>query len=233
MAKGKVYPSAEQALADIFDGAVVLVGGFAGQGVPEALLEALSRQAVKDLTCICSPAMPRGRQSSGFDVARLVASGRVSKVITPLLEYPGANSVLEQQRRAGQLTVEVVPQGVLAERLRAGGAGLGGVFLPNGAGTRFEEGKETREFDGQRAVLELPIRADFALVRAQTADLFGNLIYQGDARNWGPVMAMAAAITIAQVDRVVEPGGLDPERVITPGIFVHRIIAAGGATGGR
>ena len=226
LAREKVYPSVEAALAGVFDGAVVLVSGFAGEGVPHALLEALSRMAVRGLTCICSPALPPGQASRGFDVPQLVASGKVRRLISPLPVYPGTDSPVEQRRLSGQLEVEVVPQGVLAERLRAGGAGLGGVFLHTGAGTRFGEGKEAREFDGRRAVLELPIRADFALVRAEAADTLGNLVYRGGGRNWGPVMAMAAAVTIAQVDGLVEPGGLDPERVITPGIFVHRIVTS-------
>jgi 3-oxoadipate CoA-transferase alpha subunit len=233
LAREKVYPSAQAALAGVFDGAVVLVSGFAGEGVPEALLEALSRMEVRGLTCICSPALPPGQAASGFDVPQLVATGRVRRLISPMPAYPGTDSPVEQGRISGQLAVEVVPQGVLAERLRAGGAGLGGVFLHTGAGTRFEAGiengetgKEAREFGGRRAVLELPIRADFALVRAEAADALGNLVYRGAGRNWGPVMAMAAAVTIAQVDRIVEPGGLDPERVITPGIFVHRIVTA-------
>ena len=170
LAREKVYPSVEAALAGVFDGAVVLVSGFAGEGVPHALLEALSRMAVKGLSCICSPVLSPGQTSRGFDVPQLVASGKVRRLISPLPVYPGTDSPVEQRRLSGQLEVEVVPQGVLAERLRAGGAGLGGVFLHTGAGTRFGEGKEAREFDGRRAVLELPIRADFALVRAEAAD---------------------------------------------------------------
>lgn len=227
MAREKVCASAQMALADVFDGAVVLVSGFAGQGVPETLLQALSRRTVRGLICICSPALPPGQTALGFGVPRLIAAGRVRRLVSPLPSYPGdGSSVVEERRRSGELEVEVVPQGILAERLRAGGAGLGGVFVPAAVGTRFAEGKEEREFGGQRAVLELPIRADFALVRAEAADTLGNLVYRGEGRNWGPLMAMAAAVTIAEVDRIVSPGGLDPERVITPGIFVHRIVAA-------
>ena len=127
---------------------------------------------------------------------------------------------------SGKLELQIVPQGVLAERLRAGGAGIGGVFLPTGAGTRFAEGKEMRRFDGKDHVLESALKADFALLKAQTADTLGNMVYQGTGRNWNPTMAMAAAVTVAEVDQVLEPGGIDPETVITPAIFIDRLVLA-------
>lgn len=225
MAREKVYSSPETALSDVFEGAVVLIAGFAGWGLPEGLLRALHGKGVRDLTCICHGA--GFKMGQAFDVARLVANGQVRKLIAPLPVYPGAGGPVEERWRSGELEIEVVPQGVLAERLRAGGSGLGGVFLPSGIGTRFEEGKERRHFGGLEYLLETPLRADFALLRAAAADTLGNLVYRGTQRNWNPVMAMAARVSIAEVDEVYEPGGLDPEKVITPGIFVHRIVRTG------
>jgi 3-oxoadipate CoA-transferase alpha subunit len=220
-----VFSSPETAVADVFDGAVVLIGGFAGDGIPESLLEALGRQRARDLTCICQGVWPAPSDASG--VAQLVANGQVKKLISPLPIYPGVGGPVEERWRSEELEVEVVPQGTLAERLRAGGAGLGGVFLPTGVGVRFQDGKESRRFGGQECILELPLHADFALLRADAADTLGNLVYRGTRRNWNPVMAMAATITIAEVDQIYEPGGLDPEAVITPGIFVRRVIQTG------
>jgi len=224
VAAPKTYLTAESALADVFDGAVVLVTGFAGHGVPQTLLRALAASGARGLTCICAPAAPPGGVAPAFGVSQLVAAGQVSKLITPMPAHPEEDGPVAQQWQSGDLEVEIVPQGVLAERMRAGGAGLGGVFLSAGAGARFHQGKELREINGRQYALETPIKADFALVRAHTADTLGNLIYQGTGRAWGPVMAPAARITIAEVDHVVEAGGLDPEKVITHGIFVHRIV---------
>jgi 3-oxoadipate CoA-transferase alpha subunit len=226
LAREKVYSSPDNALYDVFEGAVVLIGGFAGCGTPENLLRALYRKGVGGLTCVCQGAWTGAGDT--FDVARLVAAGQVRKLVSPLPVYPEAGGPVEERWKSGQLEVEVVPQGVLAERLRAAGAGLGGVFLPTRVGTRFQEGKERRHFGAQECLLELPLRADFALLRAHAADTRGNLVYRGTQRNWNPVMAMAAKVSIAEVDRICEPGGLDPEAVVTPGIFVHRVVQTGG-----
>jgi 3-oxoacid CoA-transferase A subunit len=225
LAREKVYSSPETALADVFEGAVVLIGGFAGCGLPRSLLRALHDKGVRGLTCVVSPGLGPD-SSASFDVAQLVADGQVRKLVSALPFLPGKGGPIEERWRAGQLEIEVVPQGTLAERLRAGGAGLGGVFLPTGAGTRFQEGKERRQFAEREHLLEMPLKADFALFRAEVADTLGNLVYRGAGRNWGPAMAMAASISIAEVDRICEPGGLNPEAVITPGIFVNRIVQA-------
>ena len=227
MASEKVYQSPEAVLADLFDGAVVAVGGFGGCGVPESLLQTLHRSGVGNLTLIYAPgAWPSSTSSLGVD--RLVANEQVRRLISPLPYQPGAGGPIEERWRSGELEVDVVPQGTLAERLRAGGAGLGAVFLPTGVGTRFEDGKERRLIDRQECLLEMPLRADFALLRAETADPLGNLVYRGTQRNWGPVMAMAAKVAIAEVSHICPPGGLDPEAVITPGIFINRIVEATG-----
>ena len=218
-----MYSSPEAALSDVFAGAVVLIGGFAGSGVPQTLIKGLLEKGVGDLTCICSPAA-RTTQPDAFDVNRLVASGQVRKLISPLPFYPGAGGPVEEQWRAGRLEIEVAPQGTLAERLRAGGAGLGGVFIPTGGGTRFQEGKEVRAIGGRECLLEMPLKADFALFQAEAADTLGNVVYQGTRRGWGPVMAMAAKVSIAEVSQICEPGSLNPEAVVTPGIFVNRVV---------
>jgi 3-oxoacid CoA-transferase A subunit len=225
LAREKVYSSPETALADVFEGAVVLIGGFAGCGLPQSLLRALHDRGVAGLTCIFSPGFYLD-SSTSFGITQLVSNGQVRKLVSSLPFPPGKGGPVEERWRAGGLEIEIVPQGTLAERLRAGGAGLGGVFLPTGARTRFQEGKERRRFAEQECLLEMPLKADFALFRAGTADTLGNLVYQGTGRNWGPAMAMAATISIAEVDQICEPGRLDPETVITPGIFVNRIVQA-------
>lgn len=221
---GKVFPSAESAVADVTGGATLLIAGFAGYGWPEGLLRAVRAKGIRDLTCICQGAWPH--HPDMLDVAELVAAGQVRKLIAPLGFVPGSGGVVEERWKSGDLEIEAVPQGVLAERLRAGGAGLGGVFLANSAGTRFQKGREVRSFEGRDYVLERPLRADFALLRAHAADTVGNLVYRGAQRNWNPVMAMAAANSIAEVDQIYEPGGIDPETVITPGIFIDRVVRA-------
>ncbi len=225
MAQGKVYSSAAAAESDISDGSVLLVSGFAGFGIARGLLAALVEGGAKDLTVICGDT--EGRAGTPSPINDLVANGQVSKLISPLPFSPGKGGPIDERWQAGQLDMEVVPQGILVERLRAGGAGIGGVFLPTAVGTRFETGKEKRSFVRGEAVLELPLKADYALIRVSVADTLGNAIYDGSNRNWAPVMAMAARITIAEADRIVEPGELDPEAIISPGIFVNRIIAAG------
>ena len=222
VALGKVYPSPEAAIRDIPDGASVLISGYAGVGWPEGLLRALANSGVGGLTCICQGTWPHPVEAA--DVSELVANGQVSKLVSPLPFYPGSGGLVEDRWKSGDLEIEVTPPGRLAERLRAGGAGLGGVFLPTAPGTRFQDGKETRSIAGKEHVFERALKADFALLRAAAADTVGNLVYRGAQRNWNPVMAMAGAVCIAEVDEIVEPGDLDPELVITPGIFVNRIV---------
>ena len=225
----KVYPSPEEALADVFDGATILVGGVVGAGAPENLLRALDSGGARELTLVYSAgasAGPGSNSSSGAhsSIESLVAKGRVRKIISPMPFPPNSGGRIEDSWRQGEIQIEVLALGVLAERLRAGGAGLGGVFLPTALGTRFQEGRESREIDGEFYLLETPLQADFALLKASKADTFGSLVYQGSGRNWGPVMAMASRIGVAEVERIYEPGGLNPEAVVTPGIFVNRLV---------
>ena len=222
MAQGKVYSSAEAALADIQDGSTVLISSFAEFGIPEMLVEGLTETGTRELTVInCDGAIP-GQTAT---LTRLVSNGQVSKIISPLPFSPGNGGLIEERWLAGTLELEVIPQGILVERLRAGGAGIGGVFLPTAVGTRFEQDREKRSFNQGEAVLELPLKADFALISVKVADTLGNAIYNASARNSAPVMAMASRITVAQTGRIVEPGELDPEAIISPGIFVNRIVA--------
>ena len=223
-AQGKVYPSAEAALADIGSGATVLIGGFAGLGRPEGLVRGLLDSGVDDLTCICQGAWPQSPEV--MDIDELVANGRVRKLISPLGFHSGSGGPVAALWQSGELDVETVPPGVLAVRLRAGGAGLAGVFLPTVPGDRFLGDKEVRRFGERDFVFESALRADFALLRAQESDTLGNLIYRGSQRNWNPVMAMAGRVSIAEVNWIHEPGAIDPEAVITPGIFVNRVVQA-------
>jgi len=225
----KVYSSPEEALADAFDGATILVGGAVGTGLPENLLRALSNGGARGLTLVYSAgagsiSSTAGNSSGKSSIESLVIEGRVSRIISPMPFPPNAGGQIEDSWRQGEIQIEILPQGVLAERLRAGGAGLGGVFLATALGTRFQEGRERREIDGKSYLLEMPLKADFALLKARAADTFGSLVYEGSGRNWGPVMAMAARIGVAEVGRIYEPGGLDPEAVVTPGIFVNRLV---------
>ena len=221
-----MYSSPEDAVSDVLDGAVVLIAGFAGGGWPEALLAALRARRVSGLTVVCQGVWPSlsGQGKSPDGIEGLVAGSQVVKLISPDGFYPGHTEAVEARWRSGKLDIEVVPQGILAERLRAGGAGLGGVYLPDAVGTRFAEGKEILSIDGRDQVFEPALKADFALLRASASDTLGNLVYRTTQRNWNPVMAMAAGISIAEVDEILDPGGLDPEWVITPGIFVNRIV---------
>ena len=227
---GKVYPSAEAALQDLEDGATILVGGFGGLGVPETLLKAVLSLGIGNLTCICQGAwLATSEQPETVGVDRLVASGLVSKMVAPLPFLPAQGdhqdmSAVESRWKSGSLEIEVMPQGVLAERLRAGGAGLGGIFLPAGPEPRLWENHESRSFAGQNHVFHRPLNADFALLKAAAVDTGGNLVYRGTQRNWNPVMAMAATVTVVEADQILEPGSLDPELVITPGIFVNRLV---------
>jgi 3-oxoadipate CoA-transferase alpha subunit len=216
----RVCGSHDDAVAGTADGATVLVGGFGMAGMPVELIDALIRQGAGDLTVVSNNA---GNGDTGL--AALLATGRVRKVICSFPRQ--ADSwVFDGLYRAGRVELEVVPQGNLAERLRAAGAGIGAFFTPTGVGTSLAEGKETREIDGRTYVLEHPIKGDLALIKAHVADRMGNLVYRKTARNFGPVMATAARTVAVQVDRVVEIGGLDPEAVVTPGIYVDRIVPA-------
>jgi 3-oxoadipate CoA-transferase alpha subunit len=223
----KLYVTCDAALADLSHGNTVLIGGFAGCGVPRGLIDALCRKPVRDLTCVYSPgAWPDSGAASGID--QLVANGQLKKLISALPFDPAKGGIINDAWQTGGLEIQIVPQGTLAERLRAAGAGLGGVFIPTGAGTRFAEGKESR-FLGQRdCVLETPLKADFALFKVDAADSLGNVTYRGAGRNWGPVMAMAAAVSVAEADRLCDPGGIDPETVISSGIFVNRVVRSPG-----
>ena len=215
-----VCDSVDEAVAGIEDGATVLVGGFGVAGMPFALVDALIRQGATELTVVSNNA---GNGETGL--AALLAAGRVSKVVC---SFPRQSDswVFDDLYRSGRVDLELVPQGNLAERMRAAGAGIGAFYCPTAVGTPLAEGKEVREIDGRTYVLEYPIRGDVALVRAHVADRMGNLVYRKTARNFGPVMAMAASTTVVEVGRVVEAGQLDPECVVTPGIFVNRVVVA-------
>lgn len=212
----------QSAVADIPDGASVMVGGFGTAGMPDELIDALIEHGARGLTIINNNA---GNGDTGL--AALIANKRVAKVVC---SFPRQSDSwhFDKAYKAGEIELELVPQGNLAARIQAAGAGLGAIFTPTGYGTELAEGKETREIDGRQYVLEYPIRADFALVKAYQGDRWGNLVYRKAARNFGPIMATAAATTIAQVGEVVELGALDPEHIITPGIFVQRVVAVGG-----
>lgn len=221
MAFSKLYDSAQAAVADIPDSATVLLGGVSGVNAPTALVSALASRGVRDLTCVCDSTY------YGAEVLhRLVAAGCVSRIISPAPFGSGQDDRVHELWRSGNLAVEVVPWGTLAERMRSAGAGIGGVFLPVGIGTRFAEGKEIRVVNGVECVFEPPLRGDFALIRASRADGVGNLVYARAQRGWNSAVVSAARVAIAEVDDVVEPGSIDPERVITPGIFVNRIVQA-------
>lgn len=221
----QIFPDPDEAVADIFDGAVVMLGGFAGPGTPERLVQALLRRGTGSLTLICNESY--GKNPERYDAARLIEHGQVRKVITSLPVSTGLDSATERLWRQGKLEVEAVPQGTLTERIRAAGAGLGGFWVKVGLGTPFQQGKERRFIDGEEYLYEPPLRADFALLRAWKADTLGNLVYRRTQRNHNPLMAMAARVSVVEVDELVEPGGLDPERVITPGIYVNRIVVLG------
>ncbi len=211
----KVLPSAEAAVAMVPDGASILMGGFGLCGIPENLIQALHARGTRDLTIISNNA-----GVDDFGIGILLKSHQVRKMIST---YVGENKEFERQYLSGELQVELVPQGTFSERIRAGGAGIGGFFTPTAYGTIVAEGKETRLIDGKHYVLESPIRADFAFVRAWKGDRVGNLVYRRTARNFNPVMATAGHITIAEVEHLVDTGSIDPDHVVTPGIFVSHI----------
>ncbi|QCI92693.1 3-oxoacid CoA-transferase subunit A [Novosphingobium sp. EMRT-2] len=217
----KSVASVRAAVADIADGASVMIGGFGTAGMPDELIEALIDRGVGDLTIINNNA---GNGETG--VAALIKAGRVRKIICSFPRQSDSHH-FDARYRAGEIELELVPQGNLAARIQAAGAGLGAIFTPTGYGTLLAEGKETRRIDGRDYVLEYPIHADFALIKAHRADRWGNLVYRKTARNFGPIMAMAARTAIVQVDEIVPLGSLDPETVVTPGIFVQRVVALG------
>lgn len=212
----KVLPDASAAAALVPDGAVVMMGGFGLCGIPENLIAALRDRGAKRLTAVSNNA---GVDDFGLGV--LLRTRQVTKMIAT---YVGENKEFERQFLAGELEVELVPQGTFAERLRAGGAGIGGFFTPTGYGTVVSEGKETRVIDGRGHVLEQPLHADFAFVKAWKGDRRGNLVYHRTAQNFNPMMAAAARVTIAEVEELVEPGDIDPDQVVTPGIYVQHVV---------
>ena len=219
----RIATSAADAVAQITDGSTVLIGGFGNAGQPMELIDALMQCGATDLTVVNNNA---GQADAGL--ALLIKERRVKKIIC---SFPRQSDSwhFDEAYRAGEIELELVPQGNLAERIRAAGAGIGGFFTPTGYGTLLAEGKETRIIDGRGYVLESPIHADFALIKALRADTHGNLVSRKTARNFGPIMATAAAQAIVQVDEVVPVGGIDPENVITPGIYVDTVVALGGS----
>jgi 3-oxoacid CoA-transferase subunit A len=212
----KVLASAAAAVDLIPDDATIMMGGFGLCGIPETLIAALRARGTRGLTVISNNA-----GVDDFGIGVLLRGGQVRKMIST---YVGENKEFERQFLTGELEVELVPQGTFAERIRAGGAGIAGFFTPTGFGTIVSEGKETRVIDGRPYVLEAPLKADFAFVKAWKGDRAGNLVYRKTARNFNPVMATAAAVTIAEVEHLVEPGELDPDQIVTPGIFVKHIL---------
>ncbi len=211
----KQVPNADAAVNDIPDNATLMLGGFGLCGIPENCIAALLRKGVKELTCISNNA-----GVDDFGIGLLLKTRQVKKMIS---SYVGENAEFERQLLSGELEVELIPQGTLAERVRAGGAGIPAFFTPAGVGTEVAQGKETRVFEGKTYLMEQWLRADFSIVKAWKGDTSGNLIYKGTARNFNPMMATAGKITIAEVEELVPVGALDPNQVHTPGIFVHRI----------
>lgn len=214
----KITPTIEEALANIHDGATVMIGGFGGAGQPAELIDGLIAQGAKDLVIVNNNA---GNGDTGL--AALLKAGQVRKIICSFPRQADSY-VFDALYRAGKLELELVPQGNLAERIRAAGAGIGAFFTPTGFGTQLADGKETREINGRMYVLEFPIHADFALIKAECGDRWGNLTYRKTARNFGPIMASAARVTIASVHDIVELGSFDPEAVVTPGLYVQRVV---------
>ncbi|WP_342533773.1 CoA transferase subunit A [Lysinibacillus sp. FSL K6-0057] len=216
MGNGKVWSSFEEAIADIKGGDTLAVGGFGLCGIPEKSIAALVQQGTKDLTVVSN--------NCGVDdwgLGLLLANKQIQKMVA---SYVGENKIFEQQFLSGELEVELTPQGTLAERLRAGGAGIPGFYTATGVGTPIAEGKEVKVFDGKEYILEEGIVADFALVKAWKADKLGNLVYRKTSRNFNPLAAMAGKITIAEVEEIVEVGELDPDHIHTPGVFVQRVL---------
>src|SRR5215467_4867358 len=212
----KVFSSADEAIRDITDGCMLMVGGFGLCGIPETLIEAVARKGVRNLTTISNNA-----GVDDFGLGKLLYAGQIKKHIG---SYVGENKVFEQMVLTNKVQLELNPQGTLAERIRAGGAGIPAFFTPTGVGTMVAEGKEVREFDGRPYVMERALRADFALIRAWKADRWGNLVFRKTTRNFNPMMAMAAKITIVEAEHIVETGEIDPDQVHVPSIYVNRIV---------
>tara|TARA_B100000530_G_scaffold223694_1_gene144021 strand:+ start:63 stop:752 length:690 start_codon:yes stop_codon:yes gene_type:complete len=222
MAINKIMDDFETAVSGVKDGSTILVSGFGGAGMPTELLNALRDQGATDLTIVSNNAGV-GREGIGG----LLSEGKVKKIIC---SYPrsGGSVIFEEMWAAGKVELEVVPQGTLSERIRAAGAGIGAFYTPTGVGTQLAEGKEVRKINGRDQVLEYPLKGDVAFVLAKAADRWGNLIYNKSARNFGPVMAPAADLTVVQVHEIVELGALDPEAIVTPSIFVDRVVKMAG-----
>ncbi len=218
----KIYPGLDAAVAGISDGATIMIGGFGNAGMPRELIDAVIAQGATDLTIVNNNA---GNGDTGL--AALLAAGRVKKIICSFPRQTDSH-VFDGLYRSGKIELELTPQGNLAERIRAAGAGIGAFFTPTGYGTQLAEGKETRVINGRHYVLEYPIHADYALIKAEKADRWGNLVYRKAARNFGPIMAMAANCSIVQVSKVVDLGELDAEAIVTPGIFVQRVVQIAG-----
>ena len=216
----KVVANADEAVRDVQDGATIMVGGFGLCGIPEQLIEALVRKGVRNLTTVSNNA-----GVDTFGLGKLLHAGQIRKHIG---SYVGENKVFEQMVLTGKVELELNPQGTLAERIRAGGAGIPAFFTPTGAGTIVAQGKETRDFDGRLYVMEKALKADFALVKAWKADRWGNLMFRKTARNFNPVMATAARVTIAEVEEIVETGALNPDGIHVPSVYVKRIVLAAG-----
>jgi 3-oxoacid CoA-transferase subunit A len=213
---GKVFASAREALAGVADGMTILVGGFGLCGIPENLIGALRDSGARGLTCVSNNA-----GVDDFGLGLLLQTRQIKKMLS---SYVGENATFEKQYLSGELALEFCPQGTLAERLRAGGAGIPAFYVPAGVGTLVAEGKETREFDGRKYVLERGIVGDYALVKAWKADRFGNLVYRKTARNFNPLVATAGKVTVAEVEEIVDVGEIDPDQVHTPGVYVQRLI---------
>lgn len=216
MKKGKLFSSFSEAVSDIQDGATLIVGGFGLCGIPEHAIQALVEKGTKDLTVVSN--------NCGVDdwgLGLLLANKQIKKMVS---SYVGENKIFEKQFLSGELEVELTPQGTLAERIRAGGAGIPGFYTATGIGTPIAEGKEVKEFDGRTYLLERGIVGDFALVKAWKADTLGNLVYRKTSRNFNPLAAMAGKITIAEVEEIVDAGELDPDEIHTPGIYIQRIL---------
>ena len=220
MSMNKVFASADEAIADISDGATIMVGGFGLCGIPENLIRALVKKGVKNLTTISNNV---GVDEFGLGLMLYAGQIRAHKG-----SYVGENKLLEEMVLTGKIDLELIPQGTFAERIRAGGAGIPAFFTPTGFGTVVAEGKETREFDGRQYVMEHALKADFALIKAWKGDKWGNLVYRKTARNFNPMMAAAAKVTIAEVEHLVEPGEIDGDLVHTPGVYVKRILQGTG-----
>jgi 3-oxoacid CoA-transferase subunit A len=216
----KIFPNADVAVADVPDGATIMVGGFGLCGIPEKLIDAIRRKGARNLTV-----MSNNAGVMGFGLGSLLESRQIKKVIGT---YVGENKTLEDLALKGEIELELIPQGTFAERIRAGGAGIAGFFTPTGVGTVIAEGKEVREFDGRKYLLERGLKADYAFIKAWKGDRWGNLVYRKTARNFNPMMATAAKVTIAEVEELVELGSLDPNGVVTPGIYVKRIFQGAG-----